>query len=230
MQTLRRGAMEEILRNLNRQFLTSQHFSVKFNDVNGTVVHITYLDQPEYTFRMLQRGSEPSAWQTIEAPGRIFTGAETTEHHHRYDSALGSVYAWIDRVCDEILFAAKEHGEHGPLDSLRDQVAAAANELPNPEKPFTSAELDEWMDKLKALLAKIQTLEHSHEIQQARIDQVLRELDELKTMGTTIPKRTWLKTAGNKVLDLMNTASTEGVKKLATEGAKLLVDYMRSSG
>ena len=47
----------------------------------------------------------------------------------------------------------------------------------------------------------------------------------MKKQGTTIPKRTWLRTAGNKIVDLLDHTSKAVLKALAEGAMKALLDH-----
>lgn len=227
MKTLRRGAIEELRRNLNRGFLTAHSFTVDFNNADGTAVKIVYSDRPEFSFELHHPQSPVNAagtWRTTESPGRHFTSPEIYDHP-RFDQAWGAAYGWVDRVGEEIVLEAKTHTDTTLLDELRRNVAEAADNLPEPDKPFNEEELEEWSTQLQRLLARLTELERSNEIQHGRVEQLARELEQFKKQGTTVPKRTWLKTAGNKILDLLDTTSKAALKTLAEGAVKALLDY-----
>ena len=145
LQTLRLGAIEELRRNLNRGFLTSHSFDLECNLPDGTLVEVKFKDDLRSAFRLLHPKSEVSPgskWRTVESPGRHFV-AEETYDHEQFQQAFNSLYGWVDRVNEEMLLAAKAHVDRSSLLDLRQQVEAAANNLPEPDKPFTEAELED---------------------------------------------------------------------------------------
>lgn len=227
MEPLRRSAIEELKRNLNRGFLSSHSFSLECNIPDGTAVKLIYTDRPEFSFCLLHPQSPSNStdsWRTKESPGRHFMALETYDHP-RFDQAWGAVYAWVDRVGEEILLEAKANSDTTLIDKLRQNVTEAADNLLEPDKPFTQEELEDWSQQLEGLLMRMKELEQSHEIQRGRVDQLLRELEQLKKQGTIVPKRTWLKTAGNKILDLLETTSKSALKALAEGAVKALLEH-----
>lgn len=227
LQELRLGAIEEIRRNLNRGFLTSHSFELQCNLPDGTLVRVTYKDNTTWTFELLHPKSEANAsgkWRTVESPGRHFSSQETYDHD-QFNQGFGAVFGWVDRVNEEMVLAAKAHVGKTTLQDLREQVEAAANNLKEPEKPFTEDELEDWSAQLQRLVGRLSELERQSEIQSGRVEQLTRELESLKKQGTSIPKRTWLRTAGNKVLDLLDHTSKAGLKALAEGAMKALLEY-----
>jgi len=135
------------------------------------------------------------------------------------------MYAWVDRVNEEMVLAARSYVDRSMLADLRVQVEAAANNLTDPDKPFTEDELEDWSGQFQRLVGRLSDLERQSEIQTGRVEQLTRELDNLKRQGASIPKRTWLRTAGNKVLDLLDHTSKSGLKALAEGAIKALIEY-----
>lgn len=224
---LRLGAIEEIKRNLNRGFLTFHSFDLQANNADGTLVHISFRDNIDYVFELLRPKSDvnPGAkWRTSESPGRYFAGTESYEHE-QFNQAYSALYGWVDRVNEEVVLAAKSHIDGSLLAELRRNVEATADALPEPDKPFSRDELEDWSEQLKKLVARLRELEQKSEIQAGRVEQLTRELEQLKQQGTNIPKKTWLKTAGNKVLDLLDTASKEALKQLAEGAVKAMLEH-----
>lgn len=227
LQELRLGAIDEIRRNLNRGFLTSQSFELEYNLTDGTLVRVKHKDNTTWNFELLHPTSEVNAgtkWRTIESPGRYFASQETYEHE-QFNQAHSSVNSWVDRVSEEMLLAAKVHIDRTTVQELRLQVEAAANNLTDPEKPFTEEELENWSGQLQRLVGRLSELERQTEIQSGRVQQLTRELEQLKKQGTSIPKRTWLRTAGNKVLDLLDHTSKACLKSLAEGAMKALLEH-----
>jgi hypothetical protein len=227
LRELRLGAIEELRRNLNRGLLTSHSFNLECNLADGTLVRVSYKDNPTWTFELLHPKSEVHAgakWKTVESPGRYFVSQESYEHE-QFNQAYSSVYGWVDRVNEEMLLAAKSHMDKSTIQDLRIQVEAAANNLTEPDKPFTDEELEDWSAQLQKLVGRLTELERQSEIQSGRVEQLTRELENLKKQGTSMPKRTWLRTAGNKILDLLDHTSKAGLKALAEGAMKALLDY-----
>jgi len=188
---------------------------------------VKYKDEAKWTFELLHPKTEanPGAkWRTIESPGRHFSSQETYDHE-QFNQAYSSVYGWVDRVNEEMVLAAKAHIDRTTLQELRLQVEAAANSLTDPEKPFTEEELEDWSAQLQRLVGRLSELERQSEIQSGRVEQLTRDLEQLKKQGTSIPKRTWLRTAGNKVLDLLDHTSKAGLKSLAEGAMKALLEH-----
>jgi hypothetical protein len=227
LQVLRLGAIENLKRNLNRGVLTVHSFETAFNGDDGTLVSLRFKDRSEFAFTLFHPRTEVNAsasWKSVESPGRHFVATETYEHRD-FDQALGSVYSWVDRVGEELVLGAKAHADTSMVDELRRNVEATADSLPDPDKPFSLEELEDWHAQFKRLMSRLSELERENEIQSGRVEQLGRELEQLKKQGTTMPKRTWLKTAGNKVLDLLDSTSKTALKSLAEGAVKAMLEH-----
>lgn len=216
--------MQQVLQQLDRAFLTRHSFDALFNGNSGEIVKLTFRDHQEFSLAICQPNSpsnNSSQWRTTECPGRHFTSPELYEHRD-FPTAMGSIYAWVDRIVQDL--ASAKAGQNGSVEQMRRSLEQAADSLPDPGTPFTETELDEWSAKFEALLQRLEKLEAENQLQRGQVDNLRRQLDELKKHGTAVPKRTWLKTAGHKVLDLLETASKEAVKALAEGAVKALLD------
>ncbi len=227
MQILRLGAIEELKRGLNRGFLTHHSFDISVNGSDGTLVAVKFKDRPEYAFALLHPKTEVNqspSWRSVESPGRHFTSAENYDHS-QFNQAFNAVYSWADRVNEEVVLGAKVHEDTSLIDEMRRNVSQTADNLHEPDQPFTPEELEDWSAQLKRLVGRLSELERQNEIQSGRVEQLSRELEHLKKQGATLPKRTWLKTAGNKVLDLLDSTSKAALKALAEGAVKALLDH-----
>lgn len=227
MNVLRLGAIESIKRGLNRGMVTSHSFDTVFNGEDGTLISAKFKDRPDFTFVLMQPETQINSgavWKTIESPGRHFITQQGYDHRD-FDQALNAIYSWADRIVEELVLSAKAHNDTSLIDEMRHNVEATANGLSDPDKPFTEEELEDWSAQLTKLLARLTELERESEIQSGRVERLTRELEQLKKQGTTMPKRTWLRTAGNKVLDLLDTTSKATLKALAEGAVKALLEH-----
>lgn len=223
MRTLRTGATQQILQQLDHGFLSRHSFDATFNQSNGEIVRLTFRDHPEFALTILQPNSvnnNTTQWKTTECPGRYFTSSDEYDHRD-FSTALSTVYAWVDRIIQDLVSVDKNKA--GYIEQLRKNLEDTANALPDPSEPFTEHELAEWSDKFDTLLQRLKNLEAENKLQRGQVDSLQRQLDELKKQGTRIPKKTWLKAAGHKVLDLLDTASKEVIKAVAEGAVKALL-------
>ena len=182
-----------------------------FNNENGEPVSIRFRDNPQFYFQIVSPDTEENksvTWVVRECPGQTFSEAEAFALAS-WDMAFQRLTPWLDRVIqDHVVRAASDE----VIDRLRENLERTADELPNPEKPFTPEERDEWSKKLESIVERLGNLEAEHQIQQADMVKLKERLEQLSAVGATLPKRTWLKTAGHYVLDALATSSREGLK------------------
>jgi predicted RNase H-like nuclease (RuvC/YqgF family) len=90
-----------------------------------------------------------------------------------------------------------------------------ADKLPNPDAPFDTDESNEWRKRLDGIVERMEKLEGENKIHKGKLQELKREIEELKGKLRVLPKRTWVRAAGNKILDFIESAAKEGMKTLA---------------
>jgi hypothetical protein len=79
------------------------------------------------------------------------------------------------------------------------------------------------------VVQRLESVEKEHKIQHAKVEQLKKQLESLKGQGTSLPKKSWLKSAGYRVLDLLSLGSQESIKALASGTIKMLLGNNDSS-
>lgn len=226
MLTLRNAATNQILQSLDQGFLSRHLFDTEFNRADGIMVRIVYRENPEAFFELRQPASDANtsqSWKTTECPGRHFTSAEQYDHRE-YGAAVGCVYGWLQRLMEDLL--VEERANADQVADFRERLEQYAEELPNPETPFSPDEIEGWMAKFQGIIDRLSALEKDNQQLRASLSNVKHQLDNLARNGASVPKRTWLKVAGNKVMDAVAMAGRESAKAVASEGAKLLLGHL----
>jgi hypothetical protein len=54
-----------------------------------------------------------------------------------------------------------------------------------------------------------------------QVEQLKRQLDELTKQGTKLPKKTWVKAAGHKILDVLSSAAQTATKTATEQTVKI---------
>lgn len=229
MHMLRAAAIEAILVQLNRGFLSPPLFETKFNDETGRVIHLTYRDAPNMEFQIVQPLSQVhsgNSWKTVETPGRYFTSQESYTFSD-FNGALGAMHGWLDRVAEDVLLQARSHGDTSQFVEFRRRIDEVADHLPEPEVPFSQAEAKEWLTRMDSMVEQLRKLEEDSEFQKGTVERLKNQLDTLLAHAPTIPKKTWLKTAANKVVDVFETGAKAGIKALAEGAAKAFLEHTK---
>lgn len=223
MKKLRRGAINTLLRQLDQALISKHHFDATFNGPEGMIVSLIFRDKPEFFFRILHPKTEEnssSEWHTVESPGQYFTSEERYRHHD-FQGAAGRIAPWISRIVEEL--SASNAEDEDWLSSLRRNLDAAADALPEPDAPFSNEEIVDWSERFEELLERLKELEEDKELQRGQVERLRRELEELKRRGTEMPKRTWLKAAGHKILDVFEHGAKAAIEAAATGAVKALL-------
>jgi len=223
MKSLRSGAISQFLRQLDHGVFSQHNFDTSFNEQDGTLASVVFGDDPNFYFKILQPKTsvnKTGQWRTLESPGQFFTSEEEYENRD-FNTAHSRARAWVARVVEELVFAQNKNGDW--LQTLRSNLEAAANSLPEPETPFSEAEVADWSRKFDDLLARLEGLESENKIQQGVVTQLKQQLNELQKQGVNIPKRTWLKTAGHKILDVFEHGAKAGTEAIAKGAVKALL-------
>lgn len=214
MNTLRAPVIERVLAMLDRGFLTRHSFEATFNSANGVIVSVKFRDNPALYFQIVSPNAEENQnalWVVRECPGVNFVEAEAM-YAQNWDIALARLPPWLDRVI-------QDHFVSAPPDEViqryRKNLDETADDLPEPDKPFTTEEHEEWKQKFDTIVERMSSLESAHKVQKAHIDKLKQQLEELDKQAPALPKRTWLKAAGHRVLDALATAGQETIKSIA---------------
>jgi hypothetical protein len=131
------------------------------------------------------------------------------------DGICAVAEAWIVRLQAELRARAIAAS---PIASLERNLSRAADQLPEPERPFTRAEANEWTRRLDGAIADLQT--HQAELNLAADElRVLRQqVEELKRTVTDLPRRVWVRSAGGTIARFLEKTSSKALAAIA-EGA-----------
>jgi hypothetical protein len=227
MQELRLGAIENLKRGLTRGLFTSHSYESTFNNEDGTLVGLTFMDRSEFNFALIQPKTEinPSSyWKTVESPGRYFISTETYEYRE-FDQAFQAIYSWAERVGEEVVLGARAYKDTSDIEEWRRKLEQSADGLEEPDKPFTLEEIEGWWSQLGKLIERLAEADSESRVQRVRLEHLKKELRRLKENGETVPKRTWLKSVGNKVLDFLDTASKDTITSVTEVAVKALLEH-----
>jgi len=222
MVKLNKSAMAQIQQYLDQGFFSRHSFQIAFNSDNGELVRVQLADYPNCFYAVLQPNSTQSGWRSLESPGRHFTTAEEYPHP-TYEHAAGYISSWVSRLLKEVVM--EESLTNGDLHQLREDLARNAENLADPNQPFTADEAKEWEAKFDAMADRLRELEQKNELHQGHLHKLLNELEQLKKVSTSVPKKTWVKTAGNKILDYMETAAKSTITALAQGVVKAMLEH-----
>ncbi len=201
MKVLRGAAIEQILNMLDRSIFTRHAFDASFNSENGEIIKIVFKEHPEYLF--ITKQIHDNNWKTIECPGLTFTDTEESTHPE-FSYSKNRIEHWTQRVFEDYAI----HGAQSNLgfESLRVFFERGAESLAEPDKPFSEEESIEWKNRLDEMVERFEELRKQNEIQQNELDILKNEVENLKRDVTTLPKKTWVKAMGNRILNILERA------------------------
>lgn len=215
MPKLNKDTIDSIRKDLNRLFLSASSFNIILGE-KEEVLKIIFKENPEFYFIVnVPKDSRLGRWESIECPGDVFRNPEKYQMTS-FMECRKRIPAWVDRIISEITVTPEEQGS--VVEALRRNLEQNADSLPNPEVPFVNEEAQQWQEKLDTMIAKMAKLEEENKIQKGGLKELKRDIELLKEKITVLPKRTWLRAAGNKILDYIESFAKEGIKALA-EGA-----------
>lgn len=109
------------------------------------------------------------------------------------------------------------------LQSLRENLEKKSDELPDPDKPFNQEDAKEWKLKLDDIVAKVKQLEKDNKIQKGNLTSLQKEVTDLKNNIGSLPKKTWVRAAGNKILNYFENAAKAGFESLVEATVRGLI-------
>lgn len=227
LHELRQTTIAEILAGLDTTLFTKRGFHCEFNKPDGTLVRIVFKERPSFRIEIRQPGYKKDEfslslqeWTTLECPGHSFSSEElyTWETYHECQSRISQ---WSTRLLDEILVHGSQQDD--VLEVLRRNLEENADALPEPETPFQGEEALKWKQKLDEVIEHLSQLSAENESRQAEIGELQLELGKLKEQIDAVPKKTWLRAVGNRILTLAEGGASAAIKSLAEGAVKALI-------
>jgi hypothetical protein len=216
MLELNKETLQAIRRELGKLFLSAHSFDLTANGENGEILKVVFRDNPNFRFLVIQP-SDQGPWKTVECPGVTYLSAETYEVP-TWEHCRSRIQWWVDRILKELTVTSGN--PKSELDTLRKNLEQYANSIGDPDTPFSNEESEEWKARLDGIVERLEKLESQDKIQSTRLQEFKKEIDALKERANVLPKRTWIKAAGYKILDYVDTAVKAGVKAFAEATVK----------
>lgn len=222
MKKLRDKTIGQIVAILDKSVFTIHAFEANFNTAENDTVRIVFRDKPDFNFVIREQGSYASkSWVTKELPGSIFLDEEQYEFSD-FASCRARISNWLDRLLEELI----RHESDIPhvFAEMRKNLSSYIEQLTEPDTPFSAKESSEWNIRLDSLVEQFEKLKEEKKIQEGELANLKKEVQQLKELVTSVPKRTWLRSAGNKVVDILERLSnTKAAQALAEGVAKYLL-------
>ncbi len=214
---LRTKAAEEILRMLDGTIFTRHAFDCEFNVEDGALVSICFRDQRDFRFEIHQPSDwlGHRGWKTVESPGESFLSDEY-DNIDSYEDCQERLEEWGRRLLEE-LAANRDHGAE-IFEGLRQRLDRNLEELSDPELPFEGDEAESWRSRITTFVEQLDDLKEKLELNELEVQKLGSEMEKLKDNIESVPKKSWVRAAGSRVLTLFERGADAAAKSLA-EGA-----------
>jgi hypothetical protein len=179
-----------------------------------TVLRITFADQPHFEFLV----TKDRTLRVRYSPGHLVMKEE-------YEvEKLNHIVASVDLWCRHILTELRASNPllnpiYCEMDRLKAEFERRLDEcFENANQHFSNAESEDLSSRLSAVEENFSQLREQSRITEEELAKVKQTLAHLKENLKVMPKKTWMRMAGTKIIEL-------GGKILSSEsGQKLLLD------
>lgn len=216
MLTLNSGALKRIKATLDNSLFSSQMFDISRNQ-GQSVIEIVYLPEPAFRFKAEE---VTGRLQSTECPGTIFVEPEDYTLN-RPNELEGRIQQWVRRIEEEV--QVQDNGRSA-IDVFRKQIEDTANKIDSPEKPFTADEAREWTQHFNEMTEKLRTMSDEIKINQSDIQQLKSQLKRMQQVATKMPRSTWLKSTGYKIVQWADSKFDRAIDKSVETGVKTLLE------
>lgn len=203
MAQLRKAIQEEILGELDESVFTRYGFVCEFNPVEDVVLRIRFKDRPEFAFGIgdgtVSTILGEKRWVVVESPGEAFNEPEDTGCD-TFLQARSRLADWLARLAHEIQTSPSERATRGLLDEFEKSLESLAE----PDQPFTEEEAADWRERLDKFVDQLEALQEQHELDRDELRKLRDDVERLKGNVGSLPKKTWLRAAGGKILGYLD--------------------------
>jgi len=214
---LRQTIKNEIYESLDSTCFTAEDFKVVFGDsmIGKKLMDITFAHDDRFNFKVMQEGN----WlYIVMRPGEIAEQDETEVAS--LDEVMGLLPKWAMEVRNEL----KADGTvFDGIDRLRDLISEQLGDQTD-EEEFSVEEINLLRKKFSDLEKRVIQLEKDKIITEKQLVKFTSGIEKVSDDIEYYPKKTWLKTAPNKIVKLVVAIGTskEGRKMIADGARKLL--------
>jgi hypothetical protein len=218
MPQITKSRVKQILEVLGESYFTSAGFNVVFPDEGRHWAIATFLDDPKYVFHLNDGYRDDFKVEFTPGNVRVSTEAETKD----FNDVLVYLKQWTKNIKDELAASSPLYDE---LENLKKEFAEKLNEhVKDSQQHFTKNEVEGLEVRLKDLAKNFDELREQQIITAHELKIAKDMLEELQANLTKMPKKTWYRTAGSKIIEVAGKyfMSEQGQKLLGNISAKLL--------
>jgi hypothetical protein len=210
--------IKQVIEALDKSYFTVASFSVNFPDQGNKLVVISFLDNEKFIFNLSVN------YQDVFTANYTLGDVKTTTQveFEDFDKGFSFIKTWAENIKDELIASNPFYDE---LQNLKDEFNEKLNQhIKDPKQHFSKQETEELNAKLDDLEKKFEQLKEEQVITTQELRAAQKTLEELKNDLTQLPKKTWYRTAGNKIIEIAAKAikSEQGRKLLEKVSEKLL--------
>jgi len=224
MPQLNKTAIKRMMRIIEEQsYFTSYSFKFDDSNENDTYMKIVFKDDNKYYFEILNKHKDSrrtgisNVYLVIQSPGKFM---EVDQHTiNDFDRCFDYLKNWLKFLEQEL---RSIHPLVGDIEELRREFNERLEEhIKDKSVHFDANEIESLREMLANLEQKFET---ELKISKEQLEQVKSELEKLKQDLDVFSKKTWWRTAGNKIINMTSQfiSSKEGHQLLADSIKKLL--------
>ncbi len=153
-------------------------------------------------------------FRTREAPGIDFDD-ENLPGTSSFEDCRARLTQWLERLIFELSIDQPETFDS--LSTWQEGLEETIKRMKEPGEPFNDSDGEEWIKKLEEALQQLEQLKEVSGAQQAEMGDLRKELDELKSAIGKLPRATWLRAAGNRMLVILDRLSGSKTGQMLAE-------------
>jgi hypothetical protein len=214
-----KNCLSQLYEKLDESCFTINGFRVNTPDKGDVMFEILFLDNREYVFSFLNP-QHASSYKISYCPGRIHY--KVSSNIESFERCLEEMDSWFANIKNEIIAS---HPLYNEFEMLKTRLNEFIEErYTKADETFSTAEINELKSMLDNLTCQFQELQEKNAMTEKELEIVKQTVDELKKNVDFFPKKTWFRSAGNKLLQLVAKTHGSGTgQKLLTESARSLV-------
>ena len=216
-------------------------FNINLPESGSCLLHIVFRHRDGYEFRVIETKqkskvktsvgigsfgptreevSEYTALFTRETPGSF--KMQDQSEIDEFDEAMERIIKWCQNVRDNLAIIPVESDTFTELrEALEEQIEKCKW---SDDEHFSNDEIERLNSKLDELSVRFDNILQENRITQKDIDQIKREISEIKGNAKSFPKKIWARVTGNKLIEIMsNFARSPEGKQLVSEGIRKLI-------
>lgn len=214
---LRKTIQRQIIDALDSTFFTADDFVIDFDNEkgSGTLIEIDFAHDHSFSFKVYD--SERSYFVEVR-PGKI--ADEDNLEVSSIEEILNAISNWANEVRHELKAIGPQFEK---IESLKKYVKEHI-QVDDTGDEFSVNEINELRKKFKELEGRVVKLEQDKIITETQLKAFQDGVRQISSDVEYYPKKTWLKTAPNKLVQLVVAIgkSSEGRKVIADGARKLL--------